>query len=286
MSSLRFRLPLIFLAGVVIASVVAGVVALQLLQDYAHDRIVSDLRRQAAGLARLYEDQARQRVDEGRQAPRFARPRLESVTDTRIYYAGVSIFPGEESGLRPLSLEYLDRELLDDGTVQTIEFTPPGTDRPYLAVAQPIEFAGSTFGALVVAKPTADLGERSDVLLGRLGLALLAGLGIAALLFLYLSRRITKPVLALSAATDRLAEGRYDVRLPRSRRRDEIAHLTDRFQEMAVRLAEAEALERQFFMTVSHELRTPLTAIQGHVDALREGVAEDARGAHCRRSRS
>jgi two-component system sensor histidine kinase VicK len=28
-------------------------------------------------------------------------------------------------------------------------------------------------------------------------------------------------------------------------------------------------------MTVSHELRTPLTAIRGHVEALREGVAQD-----------
>jgi signal transduction histidine kinase len=275
LSSLRFRLPLIFLIGVLLASVVAGVLALRLLQDYAHDRIVTDLRRQAAGLAELYTDQARQGVDEGRRAPRFARPRLESVTDTRIYYAGVPIFPGQDSGLRPLSLRYLDRDALDAGRVQEIEFTPPGMDRPYLAVAQPIQFAGSIFGALVVAKPTADLDERWGVLLVRLGLAFLAGLGIAGLLFVYLSRRITKPVLALTAAADRVAQGRYDVRLPRSRRRDEIAHLTDRFQEMAVRLAEAEALERQFLMSVSHELRTPLTAIRGHVEALREGLAED-----------
>jgi signal transduction histidine kinase len=275
LSSLRFRLPLIFLAGVLLASVVAGVLALRLLQDYAHDRIVSDLRRQAAGLAELYTDQARQGVDEGRQAPRFAGARLESVTDTRIYYAGVPIFPGQDSGLRPLSLRYLDSEALDAGRVQTIEFTPPGLDRTYLAVAQPIQFGGSIFGALVVAKPTADLDERWGVLLLRLGLAFLAGLGIAGLLFLYLSRRITKPVLALSEAADRVAQGRYDVRLPRSRRRDEVAHLTDRFQEMTVRLAEAEALERQFLMSVSHELRTPLTAIRGHVEALREGLAED-----------
>ena len=41
---------------------------------------------------------------------------------------------------------------------------------------------------------------------------------------------------------------------------------------MAVCLAEAEELERNFLMTVSHELRTPLTAIQGHVAALSEGV--------------
>jgi signal transduction histidine kinase len=44
---------------------------------------------------------------------------------------------------------------------------------------------------------------------------------------------------------------------------------------MAARLAEAEELERNFFMTVSHELRTPLTAIRGHVSALREGVIDE-----------
>jgi signal transduction histidine kinase len=44
---------------------------------------------------------------------------------------------------------------------------------------------------------------------------------------------------------------------------------------MASRLSEAEQLERNFLMTVSHELRTPLTAIRGHVDALREGLADD-----------
>jgi signal transduction histidine kinase len=44
---------------------------------------------------------------------------------------------------------------------------------------------------------------------------------------------------------------------------------------MTERLGEAEELERNFLMTVSHELRTPLTAIRGHVEALREGVADD-----------
>ena len=55
----------------------------------------------------------------------------------------------------------------------------------------------------------------------------------------------------------------------------EIGHLAQRFREMAARLSEAEKQERNFLMTVSHELRTPLTAIRGHVEALREGLAED-----------
>jgi signal transduction histidine kinase len=82
-------------------------------------------------------------------------------------------------------------------------------------------------------------------------------------------------VLALSRATDEIARGRYDVDLPEVRGGGEIGHLADRFREMAARLSDAEQQERNFLMSVSHELRTPLTAIRGHVDALREGVAED-----------
>ena len=94
-------------------------------------------------------------------------------------------------------------------------------------------------------------------------------------LAMYLSRRITHPVLALSAAADEVAEGRYDVEVPHVPGGSEIGHLADRFREMTARLAEAEELERNFLMSVSHELRTPLTAIRGHVAALREGVVTD-----------
>jgi signal transduction histidine kinase len=86
-------------------------------------------------------------------------------------------------------------------------------------------------------------------------------------------------VLALSSAADEIAEGRYDVEVPRVPAGDEIGHLANRFGEMAVRLAEAEARERNFLMSVSHELRTPLTAIRGHVAALREGVVTDPEAA-------
>jgi signal transduction histidine kinase len=67
--------------------------------------------------------------------------------------------------------------------------------------------------------------------------------------------------------------------VPRVPAGDEIGHLANRFGEMAVRLAEAEARERNFLMSVSHELRTPLTAIRGHVAALREGVVTDPEAA-------
>jgi signal transduction histidine kinase len=276
--SLRFRIPALFLAGVLVAGAITSLFAVRLFQDYTRDRTLSELRRQASGLASLYQEQAIRSVDEAKQAPGFAAPLLENATGSRIYYAGVEIFPGQHSGLRPLDRSVLDWQMLKAGKVETFEFVPPGTDLRYLAAAYPITVGGDTFGALVVAKPRAELRSRWLVLLGRMGLAFLAGLVVAAGLVWYVSRRLTKPMLALSRAADLVAAGRYDADLPEAKSGDEVGHLTDRFREMTQRLAESQRRERNFLMVVSHELRTPVTAIRGHVDALREGLVEDAEG--------
>jgi signal transduction histidine kinase len=274
--SLRFRLPAVFLGGVLLAGLVTGVLAISLFQDYTHDRIERELRRQASGLAELYARQALSSAGEGRRAPRFAAPLLEQATGSQIYYSGTEIFPGEDSGLQTLDRGFLAWDVLEAGKVQTLELRPPGTEQVYLAAAHPITLGGQVFGAVVVAKPRAELRERWTLLFQRVGLALLAGLAVALVLVWYLGRRLTQPVHALSRAADEVAKRRYGAELPEPRGGDEIAHLAERFREMTERLAEAEAYERNFLVRVSHELRTPLTAIRGHVDALREGVAEDA----------
>lgn len=275
MRSLRFRLPAVFLVGVLVAALITAVFAVRLFQDYTRDRAFAELRRQASGLAALYEEQAISSAGEGTRAPRFAVPKLEQATGSRIYYAGVEIFPGESSGLRPLDESAVDWTVLDAGVAHTFEFEPPDTDRVYLAAAYPIMVGGETFGAIVLAKPRAELRERWMFLLERVGLGFAAGAGIAFLLVWYLGRRLTKPLTALSRAADDVAQRRYGPDLPAPRGGDEIAYLTERFGEMTERLAEAEAYERNFLVRVSHELRTPLTAIRGHVEALHEGLADD-----------
>jgi signal transduction histidine kinase len=274
--SLRYRIPAFFLVGVLVAAAITALFALRLFRDDSRDRTLAELRRQAAGLARLYEEQAIRSVDEAKQAPGFAAPLLEEATGSRIYYAGLEIFPGQNSGLRSLDRDVLDWQMLEAGRVETFEFKPPDSDRKYLAAAHPITVGGDTFGALIVAKPRAGLRSGWLPIAGRMGLAFLAGLAVAAGLIWYLSRRLTKPVLALSRAADQVAAGNYDAELPQSQFRDEVGHLTDRFREMTQKLEEAQRRERNFLMVVSHELRTPVTAIRGHVDALREGLAEDA----------
>jgi two-component system sensor histidine kinase BaeS len=128
---------------------------------------------------------------------------------------------------------------------------------------------------MIVAKPRTEVRDQWVPLVRRLAFAFLAGVLIAGGLSWYLSRRISAPVLALSDAADEIAAGNYAVSVPVGLGGDEISHLSQRFNEMAARLAEAEGRERQFLMSVSHELRTPLTAIHGHVDAIRDGLIDD-----------
>ena len=271
-SSLRFRLPALFLVGIVVSGLIAAVVALRLFQDYVLQRSKIELRREAIGLTEVFARQAIRANTTG-EFLRIAN-QLELATGDRLFYVGVDPIPGAGGiGLRRVPSTTIDWQ---SGRTITFEFTPPGDDRRYLAVARPLRLdrKGPAFGDLIVATPKTELTQQWVPLLERLALASLGGILVAGLLGWYLSRRITSPVLALSRATDEIARGRYDVDVP-TVRGGEIGHLADRFQQMASRLSEAEQQERNFLMSVSHELRTPLTAIRGHVEALREGVAED-----------
>jgi signal transduction histidine kinase len=270
MRSLRFRLPALFLAGVALAGLVATAIAFRLFQDYTRTQSLRELRREAQGVSELYLDLAR-RIERPVLTPRA----LELTTGDRLFFVGISLFPGERTGVRELPRSAVDFRALQAGRALTFDFTPPGEDKVFVAVARPLVLGGHTFGALVVAKPKEELNSQLATLLERLALAFLGGIAVAGLLGWYLSRRITRPVLALSAAADEIAEGRYGVDVPDVPGGDEIGHLAQRFEDMAVRLSEADALERNFLMSVSHELRTPLTAIRGHVAALREGVADE-----------
>ncbi len=275
-SSLRVRLPLLFLAGVVIAGIASTLIAVQLISNFERTQTLNELRREAAGIAALYSSAVKADFaaagGDSRRAPDFASNELEHTTGDLIYYDGqVSLFPGEKSGLPQLNLKTID---WTSGKGLTFEFNPPGLNGLYYAVASPIEVGGKAVGAIVIAKQKTAINGVVDSLVRRLAIALAFGLLVVGALAWYVSRRLVRPLLGLSRAADEVAAGNYEVAVPR-RAAGEIGHLSERFEEMAQRLMESEARERNFLMSVSHELRTPLTAIRGHVAALAEGLIDD-----------
>jgi signal transduction histidine kinase len=268
--SLRFQLPALFLLGVVVAGFVSTAIALRLFRSYAQDRSRSqaytELKKESNGLRQLYSKRAGRKL--------LSPSGLELATGDRIYYRGLDPFPGQKAHFRPLSSKAVDQRVVRRRGLRLFVFQPPDATTKLLAVARPL-FVGKKFwGTIVVAKPETVLNQRWLALIERLLIAFAGGVLVAMAFAWYASRRITTPVLQLSAAADKVAGGSYDVDVPRGAA-GEIGVLADRFGEMALRLGKTEELERNFLMTVSHELRTPLTAIRGHVGALREGVVTD-----------
>jgi signal transduction histidine kinase len=276
LGSLRVRLPLVFLAGIVLAGVITTAISIRLFQQFTENETLSKLNREANGIAELYSKAVNAgygNANRDQKAPTFAGKTLEKATGDRIYLLGpkLGLFPHQITGLRALPQEPIDWHI---GKVVTFEFTPPGQHSRYLAVANPIASSGTTIGAIVVATKKTDIRQQVFSLIGRLAIAGVLGLLIAALLAWYLSRRIVRPILQLSDAVDEVAGGNYDVKVPPNAP-GELGHLSARVGEMADRLGEVEQMERNFLMSVSHELRTPLTAIRGHVAALLEGVIDE-----------
>lgn len=101
--------------------------------------------------------------------------------------------------------------------------------------------------------------------------AALAAMIAAVFLSLLLSRNVIAPVRAMTQATQRIADGRYDERV-QVYGRDELAQLAARFNQMAGKLDQVESMRRRLIGDVSHELRTPLTAIKGSMEGLMDGV--------------
>src|SRR5262249_28032563 len=83
MRSLRFRLPALFLAGIIAAGFVSVAIAFQLLSNYSRSQSLKELRREAAGLNALIAQQATDVIDLGQSAPAIEPGQLEKATGDR-----------------------------------------------------------------------------------------------------------------------------------------------------------------------------------------------------------
>lgn len=89
-----------------------------------------------------------------------------------------------------------------------------------------------------------------------------------------ISRRIVRPLKALQAAAETIADGNYADEIVQPGGTLETIHLTESFNTMKRRVQEADEKRRQLIADVSHELRTPLMTIRGFIMAVLDGTAE------------
>jgi two-component system, OmpR family, sensor histidine kinase BaeS len=94
-----------------------------------------------------------------------------------------------------------------------------------------------------------------------------------------ITRRITKPLRALSEGARRFAAGERGIRLKTSGRQDEISEVTDAFNALARNLEQQEAWRRALVADIAHDLRTPLSVMRSEIEAMQDGISQpDAPG--------
>lgn len=89
-----------------------------------------------------------------------------------------------------------------------------------------------------------------------------------------LSSWLSQPLVRLSVAARKVAQGDYDVHVE-EQGDDEMTLLAREFNHMAQEVKQSSQLQRELLANVSHDLRTPLTLIKGYAETLRDITGED-----------
>jgi two-component system, OmpR family, sensor histidine kinase BaeS len=139
-------------------------------------------------------------------------------------------------------------------------------------VPYPLFLGGEQIGRLDVSflRPQKEglfVARSNDLLL----ISLLVLGGVALLLSIIFSRRLTNPIKGLTRAASDISSGNLKSRVSIAGR-DEIARLSDAFNRMAHTLEMQESLRKKMTSNIAHELRTPISAISGELEAMIDGM--------------
>ncbi len=154
-------------------------------------------------------------------------------------------------------------------------------------VCQPLSVDGQRIGAILLADPEVyPQGFSPASFLTNVSTALLwSGVGLAlivALFSLFFVHRLTRPLVHMKRAVDKLSAGNYSERIAGPFPQDELGQLAHSFNNMAQQIEEdIEALQRQeqyrreITANIAHDLSTPLASIRGFSEALADGMLQN-----------
>lgn len=124
----------------------------------------------------------------------------------------------------------------------------------------------------------------------------MAAIGVSILLVLWLSSRVTKPILELADISERMKHLDFNAKYS-GNNRTEIDVLGNNINELSEALEttiselktannellkdierkeQIDGMRKDFLSNVSHELKTPIALIQGYAEGLKEGINDDA----------
>ncbi len=266
-NSLRSRLILSYVLVVVLTLIIAGAGLLLLLQDYQQGITMQKLEAALGPAIVTARDALRQGSTQAQIADDIQEQVDKSWRVVLVDEQGVIVADSQRDLVgrklpRPLSQQNLGGRRFISGAQRV-------AGRQLVYAATVIARTGQPLKFLVlatVARPF--LGALEDLAVPLLSAGVIA-LVVAVLIGLLLARSISEPVRRLTRATEEIARGNYEERIP-AEGNDEVGRLATSFNDMARAVKHSREIQRDFVANVSHELKTPLTSIQGFAQAIEE----------------
>jgi len=137
-------------------------------------------------------------------------------------------------------------------------------DKTYYVVI-PYQHDGKKYTVLMSARNESGEQAMKDMR-QNLFLGILLSVIIVFVVGLLFSAEIVNPISNIISGVKKISASNLDMRLPEQKGKDEIADLTQTFNDMLDRLETSFETQRNFVNKLSHELRTPLTAIIGEAE--------------------
>lgn len=134
---------------------------------------------------------------------------------------------------------------------------------------------------LFIFSPLYPMASTVDILSSQLIYITIIAMVLAFILSLYLSVRISKPIVGITESAAELGEGNYGVVFDGAHF-SEIIKLADTLTYTSLELAKADNMQKDLIANVSHDLRTPLTMITSYAEMIRDlsGENPEKRNAH------
>ena len=237
------------LLGLLISSILAGVIALALSFAFSHMSLESELEDRERAVA-LYLLELDQKTDLSLDAMlQFAQQDNLSVTAA------------------PDGLDSATLSILDDRMIHTV-------NRSWSEL--PVTYVRLGDGSILRISLSREY-NLFWIAFFRIVFAAISFLAVFAAMAALAAIRFSRPITALTAATRTIQEGDFTVRLPENEA-GEIGELMRSFNGMADELSRTAFLQKDFISSVSHEFRTPIASIRGFARLLQmPGLTEEQR---------
>lgn len=152
-----------------------------------------------------------------------------------------------------------------------IEYKTESEAQDFYLSGKPIRVDGEINGGLVVVSNMEDVNKSIEQVRLWLLISVIGALFIAIGFTLFVSKKLSNPLLQMEKATREIAKGKLKTELIFPTK-DEVGSLATAITDLGRELEEYRTNRREFFANISHELRTPISYIKGYSEVLTKGL--------------